>query len=151
MKAFKILLIIIFVSIHGCKPKEVVVTQTLSDTLIVHKTEALQLPTISKLIINEPCDSTGILNDFKQSYVTENVKIDISSVDGNIVAEINIDSIKQTAVKEYRKGVKETVIEIEVDKPVPYIPRFVWISLGANILLILYVFRRFLPFLKFIP
>lgn len=135
----------------NCKPKEVVITQTLRDTINTHTVERIEVPVDHTIVIEEPCDSLGILRDFKQSFSTGKVNVTVSNHEGQIVAEINLDSIKQVWIKEYEGHNEVIVKEIEVDKPVPYIPKWVWFLLGYSVLSLVYKFRRFIPFLQFLP
>lgn len=144
-------LIVVLLLIFGCKAKqttlEKVITKT--DTIFTEKVKEIQVPIESIVTINNPCDSTGILKGFKQRFKTKTVYVTVEGKNNEIDVKINLDSIKQEAVKEY---VSKNTSEIETIEIIKYkIPKWVWWSLLVNVLLLLYLFRRFIPLLKLLP
>lgn len=135
----------------GCKPKQIVITNTKTDTTYVETVRTVEVPIDHTITIQEPCDSTGVLRRFKETFKTDHVEVTVSNESGSIVAEVNVDSLNQVWIREYEGKTETTTIEIPVDKPVPFIPSWVWWLLGYAILSIVYIFRRFIPILKFIP
>lgn len=146
------LIYIIPLLLIGCKAKQpTVITQTIRDTINISTIRTVQVPIETEIIIKDPCDSLGILKDFKQTFKTKKVYITVQSKNGDISAEINLDSIEEVFKTKY-EGKKEIIVkEILVDKPVPYIPSWVWYLLGYSILSTAFAFRKFIPFLKFLP
>ena len=134
-----------------CTPREIVRTETNYDTIVVNKIEKVQVPIHSTITIEEPCDSLGILKDFKQTIKTGKAKITVSNVNGTIDVQVDMDSIKEVWKSEQSKSQKETIIEIPVEVPKPFLPKIFWYSIGVNVLLLIYALRKFIPFLKFIP
>lgn len=140
MKILKILLL--FILFTNCKPKEVYITNTLNDTLIKHTVETIQLPVNHNIVINNPCDSLGILKEFKETFKTNHVEVTVSNEDGNLVTEINLDSIKQLWTKEYESHIEENIIINEVEIPVTYKGKWFWVAWGIVVLLVLWIFRK---------
>jgi len=81
----------------SCKPQKSVIIEkerirvdTIRDYKVITKFNAVY----DTLIIENPCDSTGILNTFYSKITVPQGKIIIRSYKGNIQATVNIDSIE---------------------------------------------------------
>jgi hypothetical protein len=81
----------------SCKPQKSVIIEkerirvdTIRDYKVITKFNAVY----DTLIIENPCDSTGILNTFYSKITVPQGKIIIRSYNGNIQATVNIDSIE---------------------------------------------------------
>jgi len=147
----KLIYIIPFLLI-GCKAKQpTVITQTIRDTINISTIRTVQVPIETEIIIKDPCDSLGILKDFKQTFKTEKVYITLTSNNGNIDLDINLDSLESVFKTKYEGKSEIIVKEIPIDKPVPFIPNWVWYLLGYSILSTAFALRKFIPFLKWIP
>ncbi len=103
---FYILLAIGFTS---CKPSKVITitketlrVDTIRDYKVITKYNAVH----DTLIIDNPCDSLGLLNSFYSKIVIPQGRVIIRSYRGKIQATINIDSIASVYEKKYRN--KET-------------------------------------------
>jgi len=147
-----IIIIIVFALAVGCKAKQpTVITNTIRDTINISTIRTVQVPIETEIIIKDPCDSLGILKDFKQTFKTKKVYITVQSKNGDISAEINLDSIEEVFKTKYEGKTEIVVKEIPVDKPVPFIPKVFWIMVGYSVLMTMWKFKRFIPFLKFLP
>jgi hypothetical protein len=81
----------------SCKPQKSVIIEkerirvdTIRDYKVITKFNAVY----DTLIIENPCDSSGILNTFYSKITVPQGKIIIRSYKGNIQATVNIDSIE---------------------------------------------------------
>jgi len=81
----------------SCRPQKSIIIQkekirvdTIRDYKVITKFNAVY----DTLIIENPCDSTGILNTFYSKITVPQGKIIIRSYKGNIQATVNIDSIE---------------------------------------------------------
>jgi len=81
----------------SCKPQKSIIIEkeriridTIRDYKVITKFNAVY----DTLIIENPCDSTGILNTFYSKITVPQGKIIIRSYKGNIQATVNIDSIE---------------------------------------------------------
>lgn len=120
--AYCVFLIIIIIT-SSCKSKQITTEKVITkiDTIFKEKIKEIQVPIQSTIEIEKPCDSSGILKAFKQTIKTKTVYVTVESKNGNIVASVNLDSIKQEAVKDYiskNSSEKETVVEIRFKTPV---------------------------------
>lgn len=137
--------------LFSCKSKKVYVETHSTDT--IYKSEVIKITPsrLNKLVIDSPCDSLGNLNQFNYTLGTGNDKLTVKTINNTIYVEQNLDSIKESAIKEYKNSVKisETLVEIEV------IPGWIWkylvISLGLNLIFTLYLFRKKIPILNMLP
>ena len=84
--------------------KEVIKT----DTLVITKDRIIQKAVHDTLVINNPCDSLGILKPFKQRLATAQGNITIQTKGNAIEAVINLDSIQSVWEKEYKASAVST-------------------------------------------
>jgi hypothetical protein len=95
--SFSIYLFLFVILVSSCKPTKSVniITEkiridTIRDYKVITKFNAVY----DTVIIENPCDSTGILNTFYSKITVPQGKIIIRSYKGNIQATVNIDSIE---------------------------------------------------------
>ena len=99
------LLLFSILIVSSCKPSKVttIVSEkiridTIRDYKVITKYNAIH----DTLIIDNPCDSLGILTTFYSKITLPQGKVIIRSYKGKIQATINIDSIKSVYEKKYR-------------------------------------------------
>jgi len=98
-----LLLFIIFLG--SCKPSKVVtvVSEKIRIDTIINERTIVKFNAIhDTLIIDNPCDSAGILTTFYSKITLPQGKIIIRSYRGKIQATVNIDSIRSVYEKKYR-------------------------------------------------
>ena len=104
-----ILIIFALIIVASCKPAKVVTViseKIRIDTIRDYKLEIRYNAVHDTLLIENPCDSLGLLNDFYSKLTLPQGKIIIRSYRGKIQATVNIDSIRSVYEKKYRS--KET-------------------------------------------
>ena len=96
---------LLIVSVSSCKPSKVttIVSEkiridTIRDYKVITKFNAIH----DTLLIDNPCDSAGILTTFYSRIILPQGKIIIRSYRGKILTTVNIDSIKSVYEKKYR-------------------------------------------------
>ena len=144
---FYILVIIFFTS---CKPlqnvttiKEVIRIDTIRDYKVITKYDAVHDTTI----IENPCDSLGILTTFYSKIRIPQGQVIIRSVRGNIQATVNIDSIAQVYDSKYKSIVRKSAENKETIIRINTIPKWaIWLMAIGAIFTFLYL-RNFI--LKF--
>lgn len=155
MKNLKLytLVMVVFLLLGSCKVRQpTVITNTIHDTIHIEKVERIREPIKTTIVITDPCDSIGILKDFKRTLKTSTAEVIVSNEEGDISVEVNLDSIKQVWEKEFKGEQSFTIKEIPVDKPVLFIPKWVWYISGTTLLYIVYrVLRIYIPILKILP
>jgi hypothetical protein len=146
----KILIILALISFTSCKPSKVTTTvsekiriDTIRDYKVITKFNAIH----DTLLIDNPCDSAGILTTFYSRIILPQGKIIIRSYRGKIQATVNIDSIRSVYENKYRH--KETSNATNSTKIVTktIYPTWLWMSFIFETLIILgYIyFRIFYP------
>ena len=99
------LLLFSILIVSSCKPSKVITIvsekiriDTIRDYKVITKYNAIH----DTLIIDNPCDSLGLLNTFYSKITLPQGKVIIRSYKGKIQATINIDSIANVYEKKYR-------------------------------------------------
>jgi hypothetical protein len=106
----KLAILLILLTIISCKTSKVetqnsiIKIDTFRTEKIVHVFNSVK----DTLIIENPCDSLGLLTRFYSKITIPQGKIIIRSYKGNIKATIDIDSIKNVYEKQYQSKLKET-------------------------------------------
>jgi hypothetical protein len=139
-------LFIIF--LNSCRTKQVV-TQTLTTT--IHDT-IRDIRTVERfkfvqdtLVIDNPCDSAGLLTSFYSKLSAPQGTVIIRSHKGKIQATINLDSIKSVYESKYRSLVGKSV-EIKEKLVVKnVIPAWIIVALFFETMIILiYLYFKFI-------
>jgi hypothetical protein len=140
--------ILFIIFINSCRTKQVV-TQTLTTT--VHDT-IRDVRTIEKfkyiqdtLVIENPCDSAGILTTFYSKLSAPQGTVIIRSYKGKIQATVSLDSMKQVYEARYRSFVGKNVQNKEKLVVKNVIP--VWIIMVVffeSMIILLYLYFKFI-------
>lgn len=140
IKYLKILLILLLVA--SCRPKKVFIETHTVDTVKVKEVLKVTEPTLNSLVVEEPCDSLGNLNPISYIISTPKTTLNVKSTPENtLIISEETDEIVETT-KETEKIHSETSNKkIIIEKP----PKWAWYSLIFNILLLIYIFRKFIP------
>ena len=146
---FYILVIIFFTS---CKPlqnvttiKEVIRIDTIRDYKVITKYDAVHDTTI----IENPCDSLGILTTFYSKIKIPQGQVIIRSVRGNIQATVNIDSIAQVYDSKYKSIVRKSAENKETILRINTIPKWaIWVMAIGAIFTFLYIREKVSIFVK---
>lgn len=105
----KLAFLFLFFTIISCKTskvetqKSIIRVDTFRTEKIVHVFNSVK----DTLIIENPCDSSGILTRFYSKITIPQGRIIIRSYKGSIKATIDIDSIKNVYEKQYQSKLKE--------------------------------------------
>jgi hypothetical protein len=112
----------------GCGKKTV--TQIEYRTRVDIQRDTVQMPTYVETVIPSPCDTNGILKDFKFETQAGPAKVKLETDGTKIIIRVKTDTI----VKSYR-ALSDTVYvdttEIQVKKVTP---RWAWQLLVANVI-----------------
>ncbi len=82
--------------------KEIVV----KDTITEFKDRIVTKAITDTLFVENPCDSLGLLKDFKQTINTGSAKIVLENKKGNIQATVNIDSLVNSKIAVFKSNYK---------------------------------------------
>jgi len=137
MKYLIILILALFMLSCGSKKvvtqyKEVQKIDTIYKTVTKNVIKAFR----DTINIESPCDSNGILKPFKHVIHTQKAKIILSNENGKINLKINLDSIVDARVNEFKSNYKVDTQIKEVLKVRYKIPIWAFISVAINGLLI---------------
>jgi len=143
MKKYLIIAIILFAS---CKPSKTIIKEstivkydTIHTSDVIYKTKAIR----DSIIIENPCDSLGILTDFYSKFIIPQGSITLRSTRGRIEAKIDIDSIESVYKSKYQLS-KSDNTKVEYKKIVTnVIPLWAIITIMfESIIIIGYVFIK---------
>jgi len=143
MKKYLIIAIILFAS---CKPSKTIIKEstivkydTIHTSDVIYKTKAIRV----SIIIENPCDSLGILTDFYSKFIIPQGSITLRSTRGRIEAKIDIDSIESVYKSKYQLS-KSDNTKVEYKKIVTnVIPLWAIITIMfESIIIIGYVFIK---------
>jgi hypothetical protein len=132
----------------SCRPQKsvTIVTEkiridTIRDYKVITKFNAVY----DTLIIENPCDSTGILNTFYSKITVPQGKIIIRSYKGNIQATVNIDSIENVYKNIYVSSLKSDNSSTNKEKITNIIPTWCILTIIFQGLIIFgYIYLKFL-------
>jgi hypothetical protein len=112
------------------------------DSIYILKDRFITQKVVDTLLVEQPCDSvTGKLKDFEKEIRTNNAKVVLRSVKGNIEVSVNIDSIVSSKISEYKLNYKaETQIK-EVETVIFRTPLWVWLIILIEGLIIFLLLR----------
>ena len=103
----KLLILLACVGFLSCKPsksiteyKELVRIDTIQTVKTIEKYKAFH----DTLTIVSPCDSNGILTNFYSKIATPQGQVIIRSVNGNIQAQVDLDSMRNEIENNYRNS-----------------------------------------------
>ena len=118
---FKYFFLMIFIFLVSCVAKKTTIEykeKTIRDTVNVKVFKTIIKPIEKKIIIENPCDSLGVLKSFDKEIQTELSSVRVYNDRGVIKAEINIDSLKQVFYSEFQTKYqsKTEIKEVEIIK-----------------------------------
>lgn len=105
----KLAILLLLLTIISCKTSKVETQKSIIkiDTFRTEKIVHIYNSVKDTLIIENPCDSLGLLTRFYSKITIPQGKIIIRSYKGTIKATIDIDSIKNVYEKQYQSKLKE--------------------------------------------
>ena len=132
----------------SCRPQKSVIIEkekiridTIRDYKVITKFNAVY----DTLIIENPCDSTGILNTFYSKITVPQGKIIIRSYKGNIQATVNIDSIENVYKNMYVSSLHTDSLSTNKEKITNIIPTWCILTIIFQGLIIFgYLYLRFI-------
>jgi hypothetical protein len=138
--------------IFSCKPlqnatvtKETVRIDTVRDYKVITKYDAVH----DTLIVDNPCDSAGILTTFYSKIRIPQGQVIIRSVRGKIQATVNIDSIAQVYDSKYKSIVRKSAENKETILRINTIPKWaIWVMAIGAIFTFLYIREKVSIFVK---
>ena len=146
--SFPIYLFLFVILVSSCKPTKSVniITEkiridTIRDYKVITRFNAVH----DTLTVENPCDSTGILNTFYSKITVPQGRIIIRSYKGNIQATINIDSIENVYRNMYASSLLTDKLISNKEKITNIIPTWCILTIIFQGLIIFgYIYLRFI-------
>lgn len=148
------LILIVFSGCAGKKNLKSHSSESKTDSIFVEKVVYKQVPVEIIVEKEAECDTiTGKVKDFTQTVTSNGNTVTVTSVGGVITTSTTFEGYVSEMIKEHRKNmeIKFERVEVPVEVNKPFKSKWFWYSLILNLILLLYVFRRLIPFLRFIP
>ena len=132
----------------SCKPVKktnytsiLTVHDTIRDVRVVERYKAVT----DTLLIDNPCDSSGILSNFYSKLVIPQGKVIIRSLNGKIQATVKIDSIQSVYESKYKSLVGKSVEKEKIFIRTNVIPSWAIITiLIETLIILLYLYFKFI-------
>ena len=93
------------------------------------------------ILIEQPCDTLGRLKDFDRQINYGGVKVSLKSVNGDIKATVNIDSIVNSKITEFKQNYKSKVQIKEIEIVRNRVPLWAYITILLQSLIIFLLFK----------
>lgn len=141
MLKYSVVILLLFTS---CTAKKVITKSErviVNDTIILTKDRIVTKAVNDTILIESPCDSTGILKPFKERLRTAQGQITIQSKNNVIQANINLDSIVQSIEKRYESKTVDTVQKSDTLKIKYRTPVWLVLSLVFSVIINLLLLR----------
>ena len=142
------LILLLLITTISCRPVKTVTEYKEVVRVDTFKTErsAKILPAVhDTLIIDNPCDSSGILSTFYSKIKIPQGQVVIRSVRGKIEASVDIDSIAQVYEDKYRSKSESNVQAKNVEVIRYMVPTWAIITiLIESAIILLYAYFKFL-------
>jgi hypothetical protein len=140
MKNKLLLFIIILIVFSGCVAKKTtteIKEVVKRDSIYIIKDRFITQKVVDTLVVESPCDSiTGKLKDFEKEIRTPQAKITLKSVKGSIQVSVNIDSIVNSKVREFKLNYKAEKEIKEVKTVIFRTPFWMWLVIVIEGLII---------------
>ena len=145
MKNKLLLFIITLIVFSGCVAKKTTteIKEVVKiDSIYIIKDRFITQKVIDTLVVESPCDSiTGKLKDFEKEIRTPQAKITLKSVKGSIQVSVNIDSIVNSKVREFKLNYKAEKEIKEVEIVIFRTPFWMWLVIIIEGLIIFLLLR----------
>lgn len=131
-------LLLVLFFFNNCRTKKTVTEykdKIVHDTIIKNVTKTVTKQIKDTILIEEPCDSIGNLKDFSRVIKNDKAKVEVSNNKGNIEVKINIDSLVNSKVEEFKKNYKSEVVIKEKEVIKFRTPWYMYAIIGFSILL----------------
>ena len=126
--------------LNSCGSKKTVTEykeKIVKDSIFITKDRFITKQVNDTITIEQPCDSLGQLKDFDRQIQSGGTKVRITSVKGDIKASVNIDSLVNERIREFKQSYQKEVEIKEVEVIRYKTPYWVWIVIILETLAII--------------
>tara|TARA_R100001244_G_scaffold128192_1_gene99071 strand:+ start:522 stop:962 length:441 start_codon:yes stop_codon:yes gene_type:complete len=141
-KSYIFLLLFFFVSCVAKKSTIEYKERIVKDTIFTETIKTVFKDVKQTLYVDSPCDSIGTLKPFEKTIITPKAKIKLYSEKGSIKVDVNIDSIVDLKVSEFKSKYKSKVEIKEVEIVRYRLPIWLVLSLVVSVLLNVLLIRK---------
>jgi hypothetical protein len=119
MKNKTILLAIILLILNSCASKKIITEykdRIVKDSIYITNDRYITKQINDTIVVNSVCDSLGNLKDFDRQILSNNVKVSLKSIKGDIQVTVDIDSIVNSKITEFKQNYKleKEIKEVEI-------------------------------------
>lgn len=136
---------VLFISLlTGCVAKKTVTEYkevVKMDSIYITNDRYITKQVNDTILIEQPCDTLGNLKDFDRQIHSGGVKVSLKSVNGNIKATVDIDSIVNSKITEFKQNYKSEVQIKEIEIVRNRVPLWVYTTILLQSLIILLLFK----------
>jgi hypothetical protein len=141
-KSYIFLLLFFFGSCVAKKSTIEYKERIVKDTIFTETIKTVFKDVKQTLYVDSPCDSIGTLKPFEKTIITPKAKIKLYSEKGSIKVDVNIDSIVDLKVSEFKSKYKSKVEIKEVEIVRYRLPIWLVLSLVVSVLLNVLLIRK---------
>jgi hypothetical protein len=119
MKNKTIILAIILLILNSCASKKIITEykdRIVKDSIYITNDRYITKQINDTIVVNSVCDSLGNLKDFDRQILSNNVKVSLKSIKGDIQVTVDIDSIVNSKITEFKQNYKleKEIKEVEI-------------------------------------
>jgi hypothetical protein len=119
MKNKTILLAIILLILNSCASKKIITEykdRIVKDSIYITNDRYITKQINDTIVVNSVCDSLGNLKDFDRQILSNKVKLSLKSIKGDIQVTVDIDSIVNSKITEFKQNYKleKEIKEVEI-------------------------------------
>jgi hypothetical protein len=144
MKNKTILLAIILLILNSCASKKIITEykdRIVKDSIYITNDRYITKQINDTIVVNSVCDSLGNLKDFDRQILSNNVKVSLKSIKGDIQVTVDIDSIVNSKITEFKQNYKleKEIKEVKITKYKT--PLYLWMLIIIEGLIIFLLIR----------
>jgi hypothetical protein len=144
MKNKTILLAIILLILNSCASKKIITEykdRIVKDSIYITNDRYITKQINDTIVVNSVCDSLGNLKDFDRQILSNNVKVSLKSIKGDIQAAVDIDSIVNSKITKFKQNykVEKEIKEVEITEYKT--PLYLWMLIIIEGLIIFLLIR----------
>jgi hypothetical protein len=144
MKNKTILLAIILLILNSCASKKIITEykdRIVKDSIYITNDRYITKQINDTIVVNSVCDSLGNLKDFDRQILSNNVKVSLKSIKGDIQVTVDIDSIVNSKITKFKQNykVEKEIKEVKITKYKT--PLYLWMLIIIEGLIIFLLIR----------
>jgi hypothetical protein len=144
MKNKTILLAIILLILNSCASKKIITEykdRIVKDSIYITNDRYITKQINDTIVVNSVCDSLGNLKDFDRQILSNKVKLSLKSIKGDIQVTVDIDSIVNSKITEFKQNYKleKEIKEVKITKYKT--PLYLWMLIIIEGLIIFLLIR----------